>query len=195
MDSATLEGTRIRVRRIGRHRPLAAGAALGALAWAGCATPALDTALRYDRTLDVPGVKIELSASPDTIAVGGETTLELVFSNSSDGDVQMSFPERRMVGLLVYELDEWRTDIDDPGDVPGELLPVDSHTIAVPKRLMLRPFETWTYDVTWNGTLDLDDRHMPLDPGQYALVVGARRSGDDYVNRSRPVSFVVVDAR
>jgi hypothetical protein len=159
---------------------------------AGCATPVRDTALRYDRTLDVPGVEIELSVSPDTISVGGETTLTLVFSNTSDGNVQMSFPERRMMGLLVSEIDQWSADIDDPGDVPGELLPVDSHTIAVPRRLLLRPFETWTHEVSWNGTLDLDGRTMPLDPGSYALVVGTRRSGDDYVNRSRPVSFVVL---
>ena len=161
------------------------------LAIAGCATPAAEPSLRYDRSLDVPGVTIVLDASPREIASGDSTSLTLAFSNTSDRDVVMSFPERRQVGLLVYELDGPGVELDDPGDVPGTPLPIDVNTIAVPRRLHLRPFETWTYEVPWDGTLDLGHRHMPLDPGHYALVVGARRSGDDYVNRSRPIALEV----
>lgn len=156
---------------------------LGAsLVLASCATIARQSDVPGDISDDIDGIVTAVTLDPTTLSESNGASIEISITNATDREMDIRFPDRRQIGLLIR-------------DAAGELVSLDARTIKVPTYLPLGMFETWRYTVDWDGLGELGGPRMALSPGRYQLQIGLRRAGALYVNRSDPVDFVVETAK
>jgi hypothetical protein len=92
--------------------------------------------------------------------------------------MQLQFPQRRQIGLAVFEAD-------------GSLYFTDVDTIKVPRIVPLGVLQSWTHEIEWDGAVDMVGERRPLPPGRYEVQVGLRQSGDIFVNQSNRVTIEI----
>lgn len=153
--------------------------ALAGLATAACASSPPQYSFAGDFEQDWDDLETMLSLRPDALRPGDVALLALTISNVGAGSLQLQFPDRRQIGLAVFEAD-------------GSLRFTDVDTIKVPRRVPLGGLQSWTYEVEWDGAVEVLGEREPLPPGRYELQVGLRRSGDVFVNRSNRVPVEIL---
>ena len=153
--------------------------ALLGLATVACASSPPQYSFASDFEQDWDDLETLLSLRPDALRPGDVGLLVLTISNVGAGFMQLQFPERRQIGLAVFEAD-------------GSLRYTDVDTIKVPRRVPLSGLQSWTYEVEWDGAVEVVGEREPLPPGRYELQVGLRRSGDVFVNRSNRVPVEIL---
>jgi len=145
----------------------------------GCASAPPNYTFAEDFEQNWDDVETSLSIQPAKLAPGDVALMTLTIANVGSGSMQLLFPERRQIGLAVFEEGGglWYTDVD---------------TIKVPRRVGLASLQRWTYEIEWDGAVEKLGEREPLPAGRWELQVGLRRSGDVFVNRSDRVPVEIL---
>ena len=149
------------------------------LAIGGCAASVPDYKFADDFEQRYDDVETRLALDPTALRPGDVSKLVLTLSNVGAGFMQLQFPERRQIGLAIYEEGGslWFTDVD---------------TIKVPRVVGLAALQSWSYAIEWDGAVEMAGEREPLPPGRYEVQIGLRRTGDVFVNRSNRVAIEIV---
>jgi hypothetical protein len=148
------------------------------LAIGGCAATVPDYEFADDFEQRYDDVETRLALAPTGLRPGDVSKLVLTLSNVGASYMQLQFPERRQIGLAIFEESGglWFTDVD---------------TIKVPRFVGLAALQSWSYEIEWDGAVEMAGEREPLPPGRYEVQVGLRRSGDVFVNRSNRVAIEI----
>jgi hypothetical protein len=150
-----------------------------ALAIAGCAASAPDYRFADDFERDYDDLETRLALEPTVLRPGDVARLVLTLSNTGAGFMQLRFPERRQIGLAIFE-------------EGGSLFFTDVDTIKVPRVVGLAALQSWTYGIEWDGAVERAGERRPLPAGRFEVQIGLRRSGDVFVNQSNRVAIEIL---
>ncbi len=146
---------------------------------AGCASSPPDYEYRADSEREIDDLETELWIERTMLEPNDTTRLVLTLSNTGPAFMQLSFPNRRQLGLAIFEAD-------------GGLYFTDVESIKLPPTVPIGALQSWTREVEWDGAVEMNGQRQSLPPGRYEVQLALRREGDVFVNRTNRVAIEIL---